>query len=213
MSDELAALDATAQAELVATGEATAGRAGRRGDRAHRGAQPARSTRSSTRSSRRRCEAAARRAARRPLQGRAVPAQGPRRRLRRRAVAHGDAAASRSATSARPVDTYLGAALPRRRASSRSARRTRPSSGILPTTEPDAYGATRNPWDTRPLAGRLERRLGGGGRRRAWCRSRTPTTAAARSGSRPADCGLVGLKPTRAADLARARWSATSCPA
>ena len=33
--------------------------------------------------------------------------------------------------------------------------------------------------------------------RRAWCRSRTPTTAAARSASRPAACGLVGLKPTR----------------
>ena len=44
--------------------------------------------------------------------------------------------------------------------------------------DPQPVGARSHP-------GRLERRLGGGGGRRAWCRSPTATTAAARSGSRP----------------------------
>ena len=58
-----------------------------------------------------------------------------------------------------------------------------PELGILPTTEPAAYGADAQPVGHRALAGRLERRLGRGCRRRHGRRSRTPTTAAARSGS------------------------------
>ena len=48
MTDDLAFLDATAQAELVARGDAHRARAGRRGDRAHRARRPRSSTRSST---------------------------------------------------------------------------------------------------------------------------------------------------------------------
>ena len=80
-----------------------------------------------------------------------------------------------------------------------------PEFGILPTTEPRHTGADPQPVGPRAHAGRLLRRLGGGGGRRAWCRSRTATTAAARSASRPPARGLVGLKPSRGRDLARAR--------
>jgi amidase len=68
-----------------------------------------------------------------------------------------------------------------------------PELGILPTTEPEAYGPARNPWDT-------DRSTGGssGGRPppwpAAWCRSATPTTAAARSASQPSR-GRVTFAP------------------
>ena len=48
-----------------------------------------------------------------------------------------------------------------------------------------------------PHARRLQRRYGGRGGRRAWSRSAWAATAAARSGSRSACCGLFGLKPQR----------------
>ncbi len=95
-----------------------------------------------------------------------------------------------------PVDTYLGERF--RDAGLVTIGKTNmPELGILPTTEPDRYGPSRNPWDTtglRPVgrAAALPPRS-----RRAWWRSRTPTTAAGRSASPPSECGLVGLKPTR----------------
>ena len=101
-----------------------------------------------------------------------------------------------------------------RPASSRSAAPTRRSSALLPTTEPEAYGATRNPWNLGHSAGGSS-----GGAAAAVAAGivprRTPATAAARSASPLAHCGLVGLKPTRARASfgpgAGERWSGFSC--
>src|SRR4051812_1472039 len=72
-----------------------------------------------------------------------------------------------------------------------------PELGIVPTCEPDAHGASRNPWD-------VEHSTGGssGGSAAAVASGMVPVGHANDGGGSiriPAsECGLVGLKPTRA---------------
>lgn len=94
-----------------------------------------------------------------------------------------------------PMDTYLGQRF--RNAGFVTLGKTNvPEFGILPTTEPKAYGATKNPWDTTRSAG------GSSGGSAAAVASGMVAIAHANDGGGsiriPAsENGLVGLKTTR----------------
>jgi amidase len=94
-----------------------------------------------------------------------------------------------------PVDTYL--ALRFKQAGFITIGKTNtPELGILPTTEPKAYGPSRNPWDTTRSTGGSS-----GGSAAAVASGMVPVAHANDGGGSiriPAsECGLVGLKPTR----------------
>ncbi len=110
-------------------------------------------------------------------------------------------------------DSFLAARL--RRAGFVSLGRTNtPELGLLPTTEPEAWGATHNPWDPERSAG------GSSGGSAAAVASGMVAAAHASDGGGSiripaAHCGLVGLKPTRGrcsfGPSLGERWAGFSC--
>lgn len=205
---EIAGLDATAQAELVARGEVAPGElvasAIRRIERLdptlgaviHRSFEAARA---------------------------AVPADGPFRGVpflmkdiggeeAGRPLCAGMRAA-RDAGYVAATDSHLTEHV--RRAGFVSLGRTNtPELALLPTTEPEAFGATRNPWNPAHSAGGSS-----GGAASAVASGMVPVAHASDGGGSirgPASmCGLVGLKPTRGRNsfgpAMGERWSGFSC--
>ena len=198
MTDDLAVLDATAQAELVARGEVTARELVEAAIERIERLEPALNAVIHERFERAPDEADARRRALPDGPFHGVPF------LVKDAVCHtaGDPfhcgmRALKDAGWTEPDDTWLAARF--RAAGFVFVGKTNtPELATSCTTEPLAYGATHNPWDLDAQHRWVERRIGGRGRRR----DSSPVAHGNDMGGSirfPASmCGIVGLKPTRA---------------
>ena len=166
-SDELAFLDATAQAALVRAGGVDTGRAGRRRHRAHRAGRPGPQRGRHPRLRGRPRGGRVAGPAGRPAARRPVPAQGHRRQPGRacrpssgnRLLARPRPPRRRPTPSWAPASGAAGLVT--------LGKTNLPELGSSPTTQPLVVRAHRQPVGPDPLAGRLQRRGGGRGRRRA----------------------------------------------
>jgi amidase len=194
VTDDLARLDATAQAELVRRGDATPLELVDAAIARIEALQPQVNALTTERFERARAEAAAADLPEGPFRG--VPLL-----LKDLGCTlegepdHEGMRALRDADHRAPVTSHLAR---RYRAAGLVVlgRASTPELGIMPTTEPAAYGPTRNPWD-------LTRTAGGssGGSAAAVASGMVPVAHATDGGGSiripAACCGLVGLKPSR----------------
>lgn len=211
MHDEIAFLDATAQADLIRRGEISPIEAG--------DAAIARCERLNPRLN----------AIVAPLyeearaQARALPPDGPFRGVPMLLKDLGGALAGaplyngmralRDAKWREPEDSFFTARL-RAAGFCFLGRTSTPELGLLPTSEPEAFGPSRNPWSEGHSSGGSS-----GGSAAAVAAGMVPVAHASDGGGSiriPASaCGLVGLKPTRARNSfgpgAGERWAGFSC--
>ncbi len=126
---------------------------------------------------------------------------------------HGGMRLLRDAGWVAPHDTYFAARL-RAAGFVFLGKTNTPELGLLPTTEPEAYGATHNPWDPARSPGGSS-----GGAAAAVASGMVPVAHATDGGGSiripAAHCGLVGLKPSRGrvsfGPDAGERWGGFSC--